>query len=301
MGRHRGLVRLATALLGRTGACQHQEAQAQEHRWSKEGAFRAGRLQHGNLLEGSGAAAWAAGRPRKLYRWGALLLLASSAASRAEAQSNVQAWYDVEFDYVITPKLLVNVEVGPKVLMSSDLPGWNAFDLTPGLEYSVEPWADLLLYAPLSATVQKEGVNTFEVRWTAGTRLAMRPSPRLLLRTRALFEYRSISFLGADSSQVSTRSRVRVEARYAINSPNYSAPGTLYGLTDFEGFLNFGKAPSERFLNRIRFRLGAGYRFSHWWTAEAIYSLQGSDNTLGADDIPTQDHIVRLRLVHFLN
>lgn len=230
-----------------------------------------------------------------------VLLALAWRATPATAQSNAQAWYDVEFDYLVTPKLLVNLEVGPKVLVSSDQPGWNSLDVTPGLEYSVEPWADLLLYAPLSSTVQKEGVNTFEVRWTVGTRLAMRPSPRLLLRTRALFEYRSISFLGADSSQVSTRGRVRVEARYAINSANYSAPGTLYALTDFEGFLNFGKAPSERFLNRVRFRLGAGYRFSHWWTAEAIYSLQGSDNTLGSDDVPTQDHIIRLRLVHFLN
>ncbi len=240
-------------------------------------------------------------RASKLSAWLLPLLLTALAASRAGAQSNVQAWYDVEFDYIINPKLLVNVEVGPKVLVSSDQPGWNAFDLTPGLEYSVEPWADLLLYAPLSATVQKEGVNTFEVRWTVGTRLAMRPSPRLLLRTRALFEYRSISFLGQDSSQVSARGRVRVEARYAVNGPDYSAPRTLYAFSDFEGFLNFGNAPSERFLNRVRFRLGAGYRFSHWWTAEAIYSLQGSDNTLGNDDVPTQDHIIRLRLVHFIN
>ena len=219
----------------------------------------------------------------------------------ALAQANTQAWYDVEFDYVITPRLLFNVEVGPKVLLSDDLPGWNSLDVTPGLEYSMKPWADLLLYAPLSATVQEAGINTFEVRWTTGVRLSMKPNPRLVLRNRTMFEYRSISFLGADSSQASARGRVRVEARYAINRPDYAAPRTLYGLTDFEGFLNLGNAPSERFLNRFRFRIGLGYRFSHWWTVEGMYSLQRSDNTLGDDDVPTSDHILRFRLVHFLN
>lgn len=222
-------------------------------------------------------------------------------ASQALAQENFQAWYDVEFDYLITPRLLFNVEVGPKVLVSDNLPGWNSVDLTPGLEFAAKPWADLLLYAPLSATLQEEGISTFEVRWTTGVRLAFRPNPRLVLRNRNLFEYRSISFLGTDSSQVSARARVRVEARYAFNRPDYSAPRTLYGLTDFEGFLNLGNAPSERFLNRFRFRIGLGYRFSHWWTVEGIYTHQGSDNTLGDEDVPTTDRILRLRLVHFLN
>ena len=221
-------------------------------------------------------------------------------APSASAQANVQSWYDVELDYVITPRLLFNVEVGPKVLLSGG-PGWNSTDLTPGFEYSAKPWADLLLYAPLSATVQEEGISTFEVRWSTGVRLAMHPSKRLVLRNRNLFEYRSISFVGTDSSQASARARVRVEARYAINSDNYYAAKTLYGLTDLEGFLNIGNAPSERFLNRFRFRIGLGYRFSHWWTVETIYTHQGSDNTLGDEDSPTTDRIIRFRLVHFLN
>jgi hypothetical protein len=86
----------------------------------------------------------------------------------------------------------------------------------------------------------------------------------------------------------------------ALNRPTFSTSRLLYGITDIEGFINVGNVPSERFLNRLRYRLGLGYRFNRWWATEAIYTLQTSRNTLEDVELTTRDHIIRFRLVHFL-
>jgi hypothetical protein len=192
------------------------------------------------------------------------------------------------------------MEVGPKVLVSG-APGWNSVDVSPGIEYSPTSSLDLLAYVPLSQTVQVEGLNTFEMRLSTGFRYTIRPRPWLMLRNRTLFEYRSIDFQGSDSAQTSSRFRTRVEARAAINRPDYAANHMLYGIVDFEGFLNLGVPPNERFLNRTRFRLGLGYRFTHYWRTEVLYTLQTSKNTLNDADDVTADQILRLRLIHYLH
>jgi len=231
----------------------------------------------------------------------ALAVAALSWTPRAEAQSTYQAWYDFEFDYLINPKLLLQAELGPKVLLSGEGSGWNSVDFSPGLEYSAANWVDLLFYVPLSYTVQAEGINTFEMRGSVGARFIYRPQPRLVLRNRTLLEYRNLHYQSTDSTEVSTRFRTRIEARYALNRPSYSSERMLYGITDLEAFINFGAAPDERFLNRVRFRVGLGYRFTHFWSAEGIYTLQSSKNTLAAGEPSSVDNILRLRLVHYFN
>jgi hypothetical protein len=230
---------------------------------------------------------------------GLLVLACAATAEPLSAQANAQAWYDFEFNYPINPRLVASAELGPKVLVTG-AEGWNSVDLSPGVEYSPNSWVDLLLYAPLSYTVQEVGLNTFEARASAGARFTLRPDSRMMLRNRTMFEYRNIDFVGSDSSQGSARFRSRVEFRVALNRPSYAANKMLYGITDFEGFLNLGQEPSERFLNRIRFRVGMGYRFTYLWRTEVIYTIQASRNTLGGLDQATQDHIFRFRLIHYL-
>jgi hypothetical protein len=231
------------------------------------------------------------------------LLLAAAALGwawpLAAQTNNSQSWWDIDFRAPITPRWSSFAEVGARVLLS-DGPGWSSVRVTPGIEHAATPWLDVLGLMPLVGTVQQEDLSTFEVRPVVGVRLSLRPNPRLVLRNRNLAELRIIEFLGSDSSQTSLRLRFRVEARVAINQPVLAgSSGLLYGLTDFEGFLNVGAAPSERFLNRTRFRIGLGYRFSYWWTVEGIYTLQLSANTLSALEPDTHDHILRFRLVHF--
>ncbi len=218
-----------------------------------------------------------------------------------EAQSTYQAWYDFEFDYLINPKLLLTTEIGPKVLLSGDGGGWNSVDFSPGLEYSANTWLDLLFYVPLSYTVQAEGINTFEMRGSVGARFIYRPQPRLVLRNRTLFEYRNQHYESTDSTEISSRLRTRIEVRYALNRPSYSAERMLYGISDLEAFINLGAAPDERFLNRVRFRVGLGYRFTHFWSVEGIYALQSSKNTLTPSEPISYDNILRLRMVHYFN
>lgn len=222
------------------------------------------------------------------------------ASTVLSAQTNdSQSWWDIDFRAPLAPGWSSFAEVGARVLLT-DGPGWSSVRVTPGVEHAATPWLDVLAFMPLIGTVQQEDLSTFEVRPVIGVRLSLRPNPRFVLRNRNLAEYRVIHFRDSDSSQTSLRLRFRVEARVAINQPVLAGSrDLLYGLTDFEGFLNVGAAPSERFLNRQRFRVGLGYRFSYWWTVEGIYTLQLSANTLSAAEPDTRDHILRFRLIHF--
>lgn len=213
--------------------------------------------------------------------------------------STVQSWWDVDFRVPVSPGWAAWAEVGARVLVD-DATGWSSVRITPGIERQVLPWLDLLAFMPLIGTVQQQGIRTFEVRPVGGVRFTWRPDPRVLVRNRNLAEYRIINFLNQDLTETSVRLRARVEVRVAINRPSFASPRLLYALSDVEGFLNVGTAPSERFLNRTRYRLGLGYRFNPWWATEAIYTLQTSRNTLGDFELTTTDHILRLRLVHFL-
>lgn len=233
---------------------------------------------------------------RSPVRWGIVAWLLLPGAPLV-AQSNTQLWYDFEFNYYPRPRLLFVTELGPKVLVSQGS-GWNSVDVTPGFEFTPRPWVDLLFFVPFSYTVQEEDLNTFETRVQVGARFIYQPISRLLLRNRDLLEYRHINYLGTDSTANSGRFRFRIEARLALNKPVYGANGMLYGITDAEAFVNLSQDPAERFMNRIRFRLGAGYRFIYNWRVEAIYTLQSSRNTLSGDDL-TVDNIFRFRLIHY--
>lgn len=83
-----------------------------------------------------------------------------------------------------------------------------------------------------------------------------------------------------------------------INKKSYYEERLWYGITDVE-FLFKTEDVEERFANRFRWCVGAGYRLSYSLRFEFLHMLQLSKNTL-EENFETSDNIYRFRIKQYL-
>jgi len=184
--------------------------------------------------------------------------------------------------------------VGTQHLVSDDDP-WNKVSIKPAVEWYVHPYVDILGEIVYVKTRQSEGSNTVEWRPDLGFRLNFFQQ-RWTFRTKTLFEYRHVRDQEMQTNENTIRFRTRVELVFPINNPSHLDPKTLYGLTDFEVFADLaGDDVVERFSNRNRFRIGAGWRFDAAWRVELIYTRQSSRSSQQQDFV-NSSNIYRVRI-----
>ena len=94
------------------------------------------------------------------------------AAAVAQAQSNLQLWGNITFNWVKSQRLVYELDIEPKVLLDAPEgePGWWSLDLTPNVEFSPKPWLDLLAHGVVGVTKQTDDVDSFEVTPRLGVR-----------------------------------------------------------------------------------------------------------------------------------
>ncbi|HLO79963.1 MAG TPA: DUF2490 domain-containing protein [Chitinophagaceae bacterium] len=202
---------------------------------------------------------------------------------------------------------MLNMPLGKKISMEGALsystvlgqPKWRAFDVQFTPEFAVNKHVDIMAAALLSSTFQSESLSTLEIREMIGTRIHFTPDSRILTRLLLRFEQRNLEDKEAGSWDHSTRGRIRAEALIPINARSMSHDKLWYIITDAETFIVFDQDVQERFANRLRFRLGTGYRINYKFRIEFIYMMQRSKNTIGTD-VESVDNVFRLRLKHYL-
>jgi hypothetical protein len=232
-------------------------------------------------------------------------------ARPALAQTNGQLWGNITVNWVRSDKLVVELDVEPKVLIAapSTEPGWWNVDVTPNVEYAVKPWLDLIGELGTGYTRQTDDVNSTEVTPRIGIRLhllsrdrprlvrvrELPPRRRVVIRDRLLGESRNIFYSGAGSGQESTvRFRNRLEFLIALNKEKLTEDGARYLMADWEWFVPLDD-PTERFANRQRIRTGLGYRRNVKWRFEALYIWSRSRDTT-EEGFKTSDNILDVRL-----
>jgi hypothetical protein len=79
-------------------------------------------------------------------------------ATPAFAQTNLQLWANVTFDWVKSDRLTYELDLEPKVLLAAPEgdPAWRNLDLTPNVEYSWKHWLDLVGEATVGRTYQTD-------------------------------------------------------------------------------------------------------------------------------------------------
>lgn len=225
-----------------------------------------------------------------------VILLFSLLRLNAQTHSDGQLWLDGELNYIHKLRYTFQDEMSIKSLLFGGS-RWIAFDMTPAFEYNINHHFDIVSSVPLSYTLQKQ-FNSFEVGVMLGTRYYInqdiRPQFRVLLRMENRWYYKT----DTEAWDINNRIRIRGEFIYPINREAYNSDDLWYGITDAEVFLSTNADVSERFANRFRFRIGAGYRLNYRLRFEGFYSMQFSRNTID-EDFNTLSNILRLRIKYY--
>jgi hypothetical protein len=219
--------------------------------------------------------------------------------SPVRGQQNTQAWFDFIVDYPFSNQYLAELETSYQAMLTGDST-WRSYNLTPTLEYQFFPNVDFIASVPLAYTVQTEGYESFESRITLEVRWHITQNKRV--NTRLVFkgEERFFQNLETNDWENSTRVRLMAEASIAINGPNLYKDKLWYAIADYEQFFVTDKDLDERYANRRRGRLGAGYRLNYKNRFELVYTLQASRNEI-YDSFESTDNVLQLRYKMFLN
>jgi hypothetical protein len=218
----------------------------------------------------------------------------------AQTVSNSQLWTDFLVD-VPFGKNLFETEFSYQTLLNANpkIDRWVSLNLTPAYERAESKYFDIITSLNFSYTRQNDSVNSMEIRPMVGVRLYFTPDKRLQTRLSIRYEHRFFKDLGAVGWQNATRTRIRPELIFPINKRSYFVNKMLYVLTDVEFFVSLDKDVNEAFANRVRNRLGLGYRFSYNFRLEGIYTLQRSKNEI-THDYDSWDNIFRIRFKMYL-
>ena len=251
----------------------------------------------------------------RLRRIVSSLTLTLALAVPAEAQTDLQLWTNLTLDWARSHRLMYELDVEPKVLLSAPEgdPGWASLDLTPNVEYAWKGWLDLVGETMVGYTKQTDDVNSWEVTPRAGARFHVfsrnlptlvpgrpirkefPPRRRVVVRDLVRVEARNLFYTGDGSGSSSTvRFRNRLELLAPMNKERLTDDGVRYVLADWEWFIPLGE-PDERFANKQRIRAGLGYRRSFAWRFEALYIWSRSRNTI-EDGFTTNDNSIDVRV-----
>jgi hypothetical protein len=219
--------------------------------------------------------------------------------TKVQAQSHTQLWFDFVVDYPFANQYLFEVETSYQTVLASDS-SWYSFGLTPELEYSAFTSVDFSISTPLSYTVQTTNYNTFESRITLKSCIHITQNKRINTRLRISADERFLLDVQENEWESSTRVRLKAEATISINGPTLYKDKLWYAIADYEEYFVTDEQLEERYANRRRARIGAGYRLSYRDRFELIYTLQSSRDEIQSDFVST-DNVIQLRYKMFLN
>lgn len=211
--------------------------------------------------------------------------------------SDGQIWFDAELNYTHKQKWLFQNELSFQTLMWSGN-NWHSYNTTPALEYNVCKNLDVIAGVPISYTKQVDAFNTLEIRAMTGARIYLTPRKRVQARLLVRWEYRWFYEENSGIWDKGNRFRLRAELVVPLNQPSYFVDNMWYLINDVEAFLWQGSEIHERYANRIRIRIGLGYRLNYKIRFEAIYINQNSRNQLD-DEFNAHSDIIRLRLKYY--
>lgn len=219
--------------------------------------------------------------------------------SPLRAQQDTQAWFDFIVDYPFASQYLAEIETSYQVMFTGDST-WRSYNLTPTFEYQFFPNIDFIASSPLAYTVQTEDYDSFEARITLETRWHITQNKRVNTRLVLKGEERFFQNIETKDWENSTRLRLMGEATIAINRPNLYHDNLWYAIADYEEFFVTDKELKERYSNRRRARIGAGYRLNYKNRFEMVYTLQASRNEI-QDSFQGTDNVLQMRYKIFLN
>ena len=225
-----------------------------------------------------------------------------------------QIWANLTMGKSKGEKTYLELDIEPKHQVSGG-EQWRNVDFTPLLEYYPADWLDLTAETTIGNTRQRDGLDTFEITPRVGVRFHIfakmapylpgipglkyerLPRTRFGVATLVRVEWRNFFYSDETPSQHEWRARLRLEGKVALNHATLAEDKTLYGIGDVEYYQPLSDDVTERYVNKLRSRLGLGYRFSATTKLEFLYIRdwnRDSPEEEGAEDVQAFDFKVKL-------
>lgn len=251
-----------------------------------------------------------------------LILALAAALGGADARGQdagsgpaTQIWLNVTPTWAKSDRVHLELDAEAKWQVSEG-DEWRNFDLTPLVEYYPVGWLDLQAETTVGNTLQRDGLDTFELTPRIGARLHLFaklaphrpgipgfkhdrvPLTRLGFSTLARLEWRNFWYSDATPDQHTWRARLRFEGKLAVNRRKLSEDRLLYAIADVEYYWPLGDDIPETYVNKLRARTGLGYRFSAARKLELLYIRDWNRSSPQADAAQDSRSLdLRLRLL----
>lgn len=259
-------------------------------------------------------------RGRRIHRvrrpWLAVFLLATVAhAQDTGSGPATQLWLNLTSGWTKSHRLHLELDTEGRWQVGEG-ERWGSLDATPLVAYYPADWLDLEAEAKAAYTHQNDGLDTVELTPRVGARfhlfakLAPRrpgipglkydrfPLTRLGFSTLFRLEWRNLWYSDDTPNKHVWRARLRVEGMLAVNRPKLSEDRLLYAIADAEYYWPLGEGVSETYVNKLRARVGLGYRFSAPRRLELLYVRDWNRSSPNAEAVQdVQALYLRLKLL----
>jgi hypothetical protein len=245
---------------------------------------------------------------------GALLGAAGAFAQTSSSSDGpqTQIWAELVAGKRHGHRWYTQIDLEPKWQVTGDT--WRSLELTPHVELYPADWVDLAAEVLAGNTVQRDGLDTFELTPRVGARFHLLsrlapyrpdidgleerlPLTRFGVSTLVRLEWRNLFYSDDTPDKHQWRARVRLEGKLALNRAQLTAERTLYAVGDGEYFVPLGDDVPERYVNKLRARLGLGFRFSGRTKIELLWVRDWNRSSPGAEaaeDVQALDARVKL-------
>lgn len=229
-----------------------------------------------------------------------VFVTAVSAVAQEIEESDVQAWFQYEFQHRLRDKLRGSWDLGYRELVSTEdtLGDWSRIHTRGMLSYVHSKRVTFEGGIGGYYTFAENLTDQLELRAWQGV-IVLWPITKLLgreldLRHRFRLEQRWINQRDLDATDFDLRLRYRLATFIPLNRAAIETRAWYVPLMG-EGFADLGGDAPELFAARLRLTTGLGYVLSDNWTFELRYTAQRSRGTV-AERFATTDHIFDLRI-----
>lgn len=145
----------------------------------------------------------------------------------------------------------------------------------------------------LKLNIFRNGVNLFKLsKGLEGS------SARLELTNLTRFEHRLFTYTTDEYSESYWRLRNRTQVKWALNRESLLEYKLLLLDANVELFLPLSTEPQEKYLSKVRFRVGPEYKYSARWRFRLLYAFDHSGNGFSkGSNIESQMISLRIKYV----
>ncbi|WP_430817658.1 DUF2490 domain-containing protein [Carboxylicivirga sp. RSCT41] len=240
-----------------------------------------------------------------------ILILVLTTSAFGQNESEWQLWSNIVVGSNITSQLYVHADIRHRQNIGNNF--WNNTGILIRAEYSFNKLLNASFELLNNHTKQSSSISNYEFAQRLGIKVFILRngvnifklkkglegfSPKTELTNLTRFDHRIFNYPDVDITDYFWRLRNRTQFKYALNRETLLENKLLTLFADLELFFPLSNEPKERYLSKMRFRIGPEYRYSVRWRFRILYAFDHAGNGFSNNDnIESQMLNLRIKYV----